>query len=176
MQPIPTSFDGYTFRSRLEARWAVFFKLRRIQYKHEHQGFRLKGGLWYLPDFFLPEHPCFIEIKPDSILDNPEEQEKLAALLHIWNEDRNRPGSLYAFVGEPRKERHTVFVVTNTETWAARLMACRRCPGLSWETFDGSAWGNIGEHPPDCVKYNERWPLPLDDVFDEAMAVRFEHC
>jgi len=32
---IETVFDGYRFRSRLEARWAVFFKMARISYRFD---------------------------------------------------------------------------------------------------------------------------------------------
>jgi hypothetical protein len=38
MQPIPTRYDGYLFRSRLEARWAVFFKTPGIFYVYEPGG------------------------------------------------------------------------------------------------------------------------------------------
>src|SRR5262249_22063830 len=51
------------FRSRLEARWAVFFKELGIAYAYEHQGFDLAGE-WYLPDFWLPRAKAFVEVKP----------------------------------------------------------------------------------------------------------------
>jgi len=54
MKVIETRFDGYNFRSRLEARYAVFFKYLRTPYEYEKEGYKLNGGL-YLPDFFLPE-------------------------------------------------------------------------------------------------------------------------
>lgn len=61
---IETLYNGYRFRSRLEARWAVFFDALKIRYEYEKEGFDLGGGLRYLPDFWLPELQCWIEIKP----------------------------------------------------------------------------------------------------------------
>ncbi len=63
IKPIETHYRGYRFRSRLEARWAVFFDWVGIKYRYEHDGFPLKG-IWYLPDFWMPEQNCWYEIKP----------------------------------------------------------------------------------------------------------------
>ncbi len=65
IKAIETVYKGYRFRSRLEARWAVFFDALGIVYKYEHEGFDLDGE-WYLPDFWMPEWKCWIEIKPDK--------------------------------------------------------------------------------------------------------------
>lgn len=51
MKPIETIYNGYRFRSRLEARWAVFFDTLGVQYEYEPEGFRLDNGMLYLPDF-----------------------------------------------------------------------------------------------------------------------------
>lgn len=48
---IETEYNGYKFRSRLEARWAVFFDAAGIKYEYEPEGFDLGNGLRYLPDF-----------------------------------------------------------------------------------------------------------------------------
>ena len=50
VKPIETIYDGYRFRSRLEARWAVFFKTLGVAYEYEPEGFDM-NGLRYLPDF-----------------------------------------------------------------------------------------------------------------------------
>ena len=62
MKAIETAYDGYRFRSRLEARWAVFFNTLGISYEYEKEGFDL-DGTYYLPDFWLPEQKCWIEVK-----------------------------------------------------------------------------------------------------------------
>jgi hypothetical protein len=59
---INTSYDGNLFRSRLEARWAVFFNSLKIPYEYEKEGFSLSSG-YYLPDFWLPKQNYWIEIK-----------------------------------------------------------------------------------------------------------------
>ena len=64
MKPIEAIYNGYRFRSRLEARWAVFFDELKIEYKYEVEGFDIDGD-WYLPDFWMPEWNCWVEIKPD---------------------------------------------------------------------------------------------------------------
>lgn len=63
MRAIETTYQGYRFRSRLEARWAVFFNALGVAWVYEEQGFALRSGL-YLPDFFLPEYRLYVEIKP----------------------------------------------------------------------------------------------------------------
>ena len=51
IQNIETDYGGYRFRSRLEARWAVFFDALGVEYEYEPEGFELPSGRRYLPDF-----------------------------------------------------------------------------------------------------------------------------
>lgn len=51
IKPIPTYYAGYYFRSRLEARWAVFFHSLGVHWEYEPEGFQLPNGMNYLPDF-----------------------------------------------------------------------------------------------------------------------------
>lgn len=53
LRPIQTYYKGYKFRSRLEARWAVFFDACGVAWEYEPEGFDLGNGLYYLPDFLL---------------------------------------------------------------------------------------------------------------------------
>ena len=53
IKAIETEYKGYRFRSRLEARWAVFFDACGVDWEYEPEGFDLGGGLHYLPDFLL---------------------------------------------------------------------------------------------------------------------------
>lgn len=50
MKAIETAYRGYRFRSRLEARWAVFFDSLGLDWQYEPEGFELNAGR-YLPDF-----------------------------------------------------------------------------------------------------------------------------
>ena len=53
MKAIQTEYKGYRFRSRLEARWAVFFDACGVAWEYEPEGYDLGNGLYYLPDFLL---------------------------------------------------------------------------------------------------------------------------
>src|SRR5262245_40754729 len=62
LKPIPTWYDGYRFRSRTEARYAVLWKGCYWPYEYERQGFALERGP-YLPDFYLPQQRAWVEVK-----------------------------------------------------------------------------------------------------------------
>lgn len=59
---IETIYNGYRFRSRIEARWAVFFDTLGVKYEYEKESYNL-DGIGYLPDFWLPGFGCWIEVK-----------------------------------------------------------------------------------------------------------------
>lgn len=77
IKAIPTKYNGYTFRSRQEARWAVFFDYLGVEYEYEKEGFNLPCG-YYLPDFWIPEWKAWIEIKGKE----PTKKE-LEKLVHL---------------------------------------------------------------------------------------------
>lgn len=53
LKAIQTEYKGYLFRSRLEARWAVFFDACGVDWEYEPEGYDLGDGICYLPDFLL---------------------------------------------------------------------------------------------------------------------------
>ena len=65
IKAIETEYNGYLFRSRVEARWAVFFDTLGIRYEYEEDVYNI-DGTWYLPDFHLPEQKCWFEVKGDE--------------------------------------------------------------------------------------------------------------
>ena len=83
LKPIETIYNGNRFRSRLEARWALYFDLMCVQYQYEPEGFECDGER-YLPDFYIQESDVYIEIKSigalsidnDEILDGREKAHK----------------------------------------------------------------------------------------------------
>ncbi len=81
MKSINTEYNGYFFRSRMEARWAVFFDAISVKYHYEHQDFILKSGR-YLPDFYLPTFNggAFAEVKPKFEADAIEKCRQLCEL------------------------------------------------------------------------------------------------
>jgi hypothetical protein len=79
IKAIDTIYSGYKFRSRLEATWAVFYDYLGIKYEYEKEGYDLGDGLWYLPDFWLPELNMWIEVKPEK--PNAVEEQKAKRLV-----------------------------------------------------------------------------------------------
>jgi hypothetical protein len=68
IKAIETYYNGYRFRSRLEARWAVFFDAMGIRYEYEYEGFELQidpnePPIRYLPDFWFPKYKLFGEVR-----------------------------------------------------------------------------------------------------------------
>ena len=51
IKPLETFYHGVYFRSKTEARFAVFLDCIGIKWEYEPQGFSLGNGLNYLPDF-----------------------------------------------------------------------------------------------------------------------------
>ena len=66
IKAIETIYKGYRFRSRLEARWAVFFDAIGVQWEYEKQGLIMPNGKYYLPDFWLSSEQLFWEVKNEN--------------------------------------------------------------------------------------------------------------
>lgn len=66
IKAIETLYAGCRFRSRLEARWAVFLDHLGVRWDYEAEGYDTPAGP-YLPDFllYLPE-PTLFEVKPEN--------------------------------------------------------------------------------------------------------------
>src|SRR5262245_59903512 len=77
VKSIATEYGGILYRSRTEARWAVFFTEQKIPFIYEADGFEL-DGMRYLPDFLLTFGNCWFEVKPFDPL--PAEIEKARRL------------------------------------------------------------------------------------------------
>jgi hypothetical protein len=113
-RPIETPYAGRLFRSRLEARWAVFYSAIGIAWTYEPEGYVLDNtdptllarlhqawddpGLFaptiaYLPDFYLPEQRCYVEIKPEP----PTEEAGHKARLLAQQTGRR----VFIFFGQP---------------------------------------------------------------------------
>ena len=79
IKAIETQYKGYRFRSRIEARWAVFFDSLGYKWEYEPEGYEFDDGTRYLPDFLVNEMFWF-EVKGRP----PEEKDlkKLSNLAH----------------------------------------------------------------------------------------------
>jgi hypothetical protein len=86
VKSINTTWHGYSFRSRLEARWAIFFTKMKMAFDYEPEGFEFEDGTLYLPDFLLPEIRMWAEVKPfGPTSEEIHKAEKLASesKLHV---------------------------------------------------------------------------------------------
>lgn len=117
MKPIETPYAGYRFRSRLEARWAVFFNHMGIKWDYEPEGYMVgphEEQAPYLPDFWLPDLKQWVEVKGT----HPSKHDRLriihACVTHSgWGLPNNDQGVLL-LGGIPEPQRgvqawHPVF-------------------------------------------------------------------
>jgi hypothetical protein len=145
IRPIETWYRGYRFRSRLEARWAVFLDAAAIEWDYEQEGFRVEGK-YYLPDFWLPHNKAFLEIKPGD--DWIEIRSELAPLLSALADTSamdvfliqgapcpEDPGDIYVgFVP------HIVSFAPQKGICSARLFECPFCGRCAFRRMDSGAW------------------------------------
>lgn len=82
-KPIETSYAGCRFRSRLEARWAVFFDALGLRWEYEPDAYALPSGA-YLPDFrlHLTRGPIWFEVKADTAGNNDTRWAELGELTN----------------------------------------------------------------------------------------------
>lgn len=97
IKPIETDYNGYRFRSRLEARWAVFFDALHVPYEYEPEGFDLGNGLYYLPDFRVKCYGkrgdygsdpfnLYIEVKGQMTI---EDVKKIETFAGVWGKEED---------------------------------------------------------------------------------------
>lgn len=106
IKAIETVYKGYRFRSRLEARWAVFFDALGIEWQYEAEGFDL-DGVWYLPDFWLPQLRCWCEIKANL----PED---LDNQVIKWGE-LSKQNPLLVIIGQPFPDEYIVTFIQDDD-------------------------------------------------------------
>lgn len=114
MKAIETFYKGYRFRSRLEARWAVFFDACGVKWEYEPEGFDLGDGNYYLPDFLLHDvrvwrdyfytlDNLWVEVKGVLTLQDAKKIYKFANFP--LSEDIVPPeNSIYVVTGFPEKD------------------------------------------------------------------------
>jgi len=95
IKAIETKYKGYRFRSRLEARWAVFFDALEEPWEYEKEGFDTGQG-YYLPDFWLSRLGIWVEIKGQWPVGDDR------AKLLIFSIQTNALATLVGQIGEHR--------------------------------------------------------------------------
>lgn len=153
IKAIETSYNGYRFRSRLEARWAVFLDAIGIRYEYEQQGYHTAVG-GYLPDFWLPEWECYVEIKPTLKLTEEEIIKAMyVALEHrivilcgnvdapVLRNGKFISGAAAICFGQPMTSANGELVRASGK----KMLKDFRCP-VRWAEYNGDAWA-IAEIP-----------------------------
>lgn len=163
IKAIETRYKGYRFRSRLEARWAVFFDTLGLKWEYEKEGFDLGQRGYYLPDFWLKSLKCWIEIKPEYTdwvdIPDPETSRLINSAKIISLEEVSKTAALCRMTKQP------VCLVFGTP-WECRVVGSRIEDGILSQTIlDGFLFdkGNLDRR---------KW---LERGFTAARSARFEH-
>jgi nucleoside 2-deoxyribosyltransferase len=169
LRAIETNYRGHRFRSRTEARWAVFFDAAGIAWQYEAEGYNLDGR-YYLPDFFLPELKVFVEVKPTK-----EAAEQATPLLRALAK-ASGCRTLFA-VGAPDVDNEKPFIECSDfirGVWHTGIGQCPFCNRVAFEFLPGMSCRCVGtvrllDHGPFCK------PLRLRHALGEAQRARLEH-
>lgn len=188
MKAIETHYKGYRFRSRLEARWAVFLDAVGVAYDYEKEGFDL-DGLYYLPDFWVPG-VGWIEIKPNEELSDEESEKARRFQRLLWAMRCADPDALwsdlyYILCGTPWLDRYSIFSVWQ-HAGDNSLEICKRddrwtdCPlcgrvniALTWDGYsteaDGQTWDGLSCMNCDCGERDHRHPRVAGTYFHKGI-------
>ena len=132
IKPIETKYNGFRFRSRLEARWAVFFDMIGLKYEYEVEGFEM-NGIRYLPDFYIPSLDRWFEIKGKPLseyemkkceefcFNKDNENIKFSVFVHELKEHR---GIRLSAAHEVHHELHHARI----SEWVLTALLRRLCP------------------------------------------------
>jgi hypothetical protein len=163
---IETHYAGCRFRSRLEARWAVFLDHLHIEWEFEPQGYELPSGR-YLPDFRVSTHmepvrQFWIEVKGPP----PDHRE-----IAVASEINLYVGPLIILVGDvPRKRgAGTGWVFTRTEN--------DPCEDGAWTMTDPETAVLRTVYPDEDRRpeFLGSGPGRYEEALTAARSARFEH-
>lgn len=186
---IQTPYNGYRFRSRLEARWAVFFDTLGVEWDYENEGYQLPSG-WYLPDFWLPRAKVFLEVKPYnwSHSDYKLDQAALQA-VNKTREMKSGGMDLLIVAGRPWPHEYHIYQEgIDGLIVPSQFGRPRKCCGLSvidcaYTSEDCDYAAHLGKcttfyHTDGCNtdKCTDSLPIPIDiEFYEAARSARFEH-
>lgn len=177
MQAIQTTYQGYRFRSRLEARWAVFLETLGAAWSYESEGFDL--GTWYLPDFWVKDWNVWIEIK--GATPGAEDMEKCRLLA------RASGRNVLLLSGEPwtRNDKNDYDIMLfesdasdrdGTSGWA--FGEGRRCSDEIWlcsEEYGSFTLKAVLHDRDDGYPLTGSYAASIVAALTDARGARFEH-
>jgi len=178
IKPIETIYNGYKFRSRLEARWAVFFDALGIKYEYENEGYDLGEAGLYLPDFWLPKQDVFIEIRPSI---------KYMFDIKCAELSATTGKSVLYVAGNPYPNEYGIAIYENGTVdyyLPFEFAQCRRCSGIWMKRKDGYESDGMSislvSCDDDCTAwFSMRDPMTNGEkilkAYNKARQARFEH-
>jgi hypothetical protein len=150
MKVIEQWLDGICFRSKTEARWAVFFKACGIRYEYEKEGYDLGGGVRYLPDFWLPDLHIWFEVKGT----NPSEDE-LVTCYNLAGESRM---TVLLAVGSPDPDEEQIIRINPGAWWVCADKDWRKHREKNWRaTAPTDEWEYGWQFADDQLKDGTFW-------------------
>lgn len=185
IKAIETVYNGYRFRSRLEARWAVFFDTLGIKYEYEPEGYELSDGTLYLPDFWLPECKEWFEVK--GVM-SESDRHKIYQLAM----DTNYPvvigytNAQFEICSKPWDDPSEKPVFSDIGSWLAKCETC----GKYWFLDDSGYYGcrccdeydgdhHLGEildgFEQQRSDIDRKWAPTLFKAVDAFKQARFDH-
>lgn len=191
IKPIETYYNGYRFRSRLEARWAVFFDTLGVKYEYEPEGFDLGNGVYYLPDFYLPEvnGGTWIEVKGHMTEEDRRKVELFqnAVSPAFEGEKNDIPGTMLIAVGNIPSENDLNdiwgwYMDMDMENWTYFSpgwdnwywpCVCEECGKVGFE-YEGRS-DRICNHRPGYDKGRNPNHPRIIEAYRKARQARFEH-
>lgn len=173
IRPIPTTYRGIAYRSRLEARWACFFALAGIAAEYEAEGYDL-DGTWYLPDFWIAPWKLFIECKP---VEPTAEEERKCQMLSTLSGN-----PVLLVISGPLACMGRLYIPEGGEftglATRAGLSHCRRCNAMLVAYAGADCWGwRLLEPCRAGGQCTDKWTpfgLGLEDAAQAAQNERFE--
>lgn len=175
IKAIETVYNGYRFRSRLEARWAKFFDSLGVKYEYEKEGYELGKSGWYLPDFWLPKQQVFVEIRPSNRYSYDAKCEELAILS----------GNMVLLVaGDPYLLGHRITLYDEDlidYDPPYEFAICGRCSGLSIKSQGLNNANMVNMSCDKGCQANELAEYPINNEvnlinsYTKARQARFEH-
>jgi hypothetical protein len=170
-QAIETSYAGCHFRSRLEARWAVFFDHLSIPWEYEAQGYEVEGRR-YLPDFRIDAYgkdrgPVLVEVKG-------EESRVDEALILQTVRAIGLPVLIFGPVPRPALAPYVHRIVLP-------MGRCRNCEQSSHPSWEAAVFLGNGLYRWDVVGiFGGRFPFTqnhhnVEAAYKAARSARFEH-
>lgn len=187
VRAIETHYAGYRFRSRLEARWAVFFDQAGIPWEYEPQGYLIGPEKKpYLPDFRLPDCGTWIEVKGSSSKLDLDLLEG-AAMELPGDKGHGEQGPRLMLLGDIPQIGGTVCEVCDlgwtslSQGWPDETQVDYRRFGFSCYHKNSRPWLHLNDEPIgpgsglliptiDPYEYND-----LKEAYQIARAARFEH-